>query len=120
MNPYRILGVGENASDKEIAKVHKRLARRYHPDLNPGDDDAARKMQDINRAYEEIKTLRRDGVSCERQRPYDPEAEARRDYKYYYKKPRPDPVAMVLAAVVMLLFVRFVINLLFGTGPSYP
>ena len=120
MNPYRVLGVRENASDKEIAKAHKRLARRYHPDLNPGDDTAARKMQDINRAYEDIKALRRQGLAAEMHNAYDPEAEIRRDYKYYYKKPRIDPVAMILAAVVMMLFVRLVLHLLFGCDPSYP
>ena len=123
MNPYAVLGVPESASDEEIAKAYKRLAKKYHPDLNPGDEIAARKMGEINRAYDDIKTLRQQGNAYAAHSTYDPEAEARRSYTYYYRRPRLDPVAMVLATVVMMLFVRFVLNLLFGgfyyMDPSY-
>lgn len=54
-DPYKILGVSPDASDEEIKRAYRRLAKKYHPDLNPGDAEAARKMQGINAAYERIK-----------------------------------------------------------------
>ena len=53
-DPYQILGVSRDASDAEIKKAYRRLAKKYHPDLNPGDEEAARMMQRINTAYEQI------------------------------------------------------------------
>jgi len=49
---YEILGVPPEASSEEIKKVFRRLARRYHPDLNPGDKAAEEKFKDIGEAYE--------------------------------------------------------------------
>ena len=54
-DPYKVLGVSPDASDEEIKKAYRRLARKYHPDVNPGDEEAARQMQRINAAYEQIK-----------------------------------------------------------------
>lgn len=54
-NPYRVLGVSPDASDEEIKRAYRALAKKYHPDLNPGDAEAARKMQEVNDAYEQIK-----------------------------------------------------------------
>lgn len=54
-DPYQVLGVGPDASDEEIKQAYRRLAKKYHPDLNPGDQEAARKMQEVNAAYEQIK-----------------------------------------------------------------
>lgn len=54
-DPYQILGVSRDASDEEIKKAYRALAKKYHPDRNPGDAEAARKMQQINDAYEQIK-----------------------------------------------------------------
>ena len=54
-NPYQVLGVSPDASDEEIKKAYRKLAKKYHPDLNPGDQEAAKKMQQINAAYEQIK-----------------------------------------------------------------
>ncbi len=54
-NPYQVLGVSPNASDEEIKKAYRKLAKKYHPDRNPGDKEAAKKMQEINAAYEQIK-----------------------------------------------------------------
>ncbi len=54
-DPYKVLGVSRDASDEEIKRAYRRLAKKYHPDLNPGDAEAARKMQEVNAAYEQIK-----------------------------------------------------------------
>ena len=54
-DPYKVLGVEPGASDEEIKKAYRRLAKKYHPDLNPGDEVAARKMKEVNAAYERIK-----------------------------------------------------------------
>lgn len=49
---YEILGVSKNATTEEIKKAYRRLARKYHPDLNPGDKEAERKFKEINEAHE--------------------------------------------------------------------
>ena len=54
-DPYKVLGVSPDASDEEIKRAYRKLAKKYHPDLNPGDQEAARKMQEVNAAYEQIK-----------------------------------------------------------------
>lgn len=60
-DPYGILGVSPAATDEEIAKAYKKLAKKYHPDLNPGNEAAARLMGRINQAYDEIKIQRQSG-----------------------------------------------------------
>ncbi len=54
-DPYKVLGVSPTASDDEVKAAYRRLAKKYHPDLNPGDEAAAQKMNEINAAYEQIK-----------------------------------------------------------------
>ncbi len=49
---YELLGVSKNATDEEIKKAYRKLARKYHPDLNPNDKEANRKFQQINEANE--------------------------------------------------------------------
>ncbi len=53
-DPYKVLGVSPDASDDEIKRAYRKLAKKYHPDLNPGDEEATRQMQRINAAYEQI------------------------------------------------------------------
>ena len=54
-NPYKVLGVSPDASDEEIKKAYRELTKKYHPDLNPGDEHAAQMMNDVNAAYDQIK-----------------------------------------------------------------
>ena len=54
-NPYQVLGVSPDASDEEIKKAYRELTKKYHPDLNPGDEHAAQMMNNINAAYDQIK-----------------------------------------------------------------
>ncbi len=57
-DPYEVLGVSRDAGEKEITDAYRKLAKKYHPDLNPGDAAAQKKMAEINVAYEEIKSGR--------------------------------------------------------------
>src|SRR5689334_14512262 len=49
---YKILGVDKSADDKEIQKAFRKLARKYHPDVNPNDKSAEKHFKEINEAYE--------------------------------------------------------------------
>ena len=49
---YKVLGVPRTASQKDIKQAYRKLARQYHPDVNPGDTAAAEKFKQINEAYE--------------------------------------------------------------------
>lgn len=52
MNYYSILGVDKNASKEDIKKAYRNLAKKYHPDVNPGDAEAEKKFKEISEAYE--------------------------------------------------------------------
>jgi molecular chaperone DnaJ len=49
---YEVLGINKNASEADIKKAFRKLARKYHPDVNPGDKTAEQKFKEMNEAYE--------------------------------------------------------------------
>src|SRR5581483_432849 len=49
---YKTLGVGKDASEDEIKKAYRKLARKYHPDRNPGDQEAEEKFKEISAAHD--------------------------------------------------------------------
>ena len=63
-DPYNVLGVNRSASEKEIKKAYRRLARRYHPDLNKSGKEAEIKFKEVQEAYEILS-------DTERRRNYD-------------------------------------------------
>jgi len=58
MSPYDVLGISEDASDEEVSAAYRKLAKKYHPDVNPGDKSAEFQMRAINAAYKEIQNER--------------------------------------------------------------
>ncbi len=72
-NYYSILGVPRDASDKAIKQAYRRLARRSHPDVNPGDKAAEARFKEINEAYHVLS-------DAERRRRYDQYAERYGDH----------------------------------------
>jgi molecular chaperone DnaJ len=55
-DPYQLLGVPSSATEEEVSKAYRRLAKVYHPDVNHGSAEAAKKMSEINEAYDAIKS----------------------------------------------------------------
>ena len=48
---YKILGISKTASQEDVKKAYRKLARKYHPDLNPNDKEAEKRFKEINEAY---------------------------------------------------------------------
>ena len=73
---YAVLGVERTADDKKLKSAYRKLAKKYHPDANPGDKDAEQKFKDVGEAYAirsiirtqipEIKTLNRNSRTSAR------------------------------------------------------
>lgn len=58
---YEILGIKKEASESEVRKAYLKLAKKYHPDVNPGDKNAEQKFKEINLAYEVLKDEKKRG-----------------------------------------------------------
>lgn len=71
-DPYKVLGLPSTATDDEVKQAYRRLAKRYHPDANPGDKAAERRMQEINAAYDEIVNHRTNPNAGRSSGGYDP------------------------------------------------
>jgi len=56
---YEVLGVSRDASEKDVKRAFRRLARKHHPDVNPGDKDAERKFKEASEAYEVLRDAKK-------------------------------------------------------------
>ncbi len=134
-DPYTVLGVSPDATEEEIKRAYRRLAKQYHPDLHPGDAEAARKMQEINAAYEQLQNPSQRNAAADRRQGnaasygssgYDPtygSAQGRQDYgqqdygdifgqwSNYGRAARRPVFLYILAAIVII---NLVVNLLGG------
>ena len=56
---YEVLGVSRDADDATIKKAYRKLAKKYHPDINPGDKEAEAKFKEASEAYAVLRKLRK-------------------------------------------------------------
>lgn len=71
-DPYQVLGVPKNASIHDIKKSYRKLAKKYHPDLNPGNKEAEKKFKEISHAFDQIGTAESRG-KFEREKKEEPQ-----------------------------------------------
>ncbi|NLW70336.1 MAG: DnaJ domain-containing protein [Eubacteriaceae bacterium] len=83
-DPYTILGVTPDAEASEIKEAYSKLAKKYHPDLNPGNKAAEQKMKEINAAYDSIKNGKADSFDYGRQNGYSAGYSNSRTQNGYY------------------------------------
>ncbi|MBC2580534.1 DnaJ domain-containing protein [Clostridium sp. DJ247] len=81
-NYYEVLAVGRDASQEEIKKAFRRLARKYHPDVNSGNKDAEEKFKEVNEAYN---TLNNDSLRKEYDLKIDNIKKGSKNTNYYGK-----------------------------------
>ncbi len=56
---YEVLGLSKGAEDKEIKRAYRKLAKKYHPDTDPGDKEAEKKFKEVTEAYSVLVIRRR-------------------------------------------------------------
>ena len=80
IDPYQFLGVGKDSSDAEIKAAYRKLAKQYHPDLNPGNKEAAEKFRDLNAAHDLISDRDRRDAHARGEAAQATQAAAQRQY----------------------------------------
>ena len=60
-DPFAVLGLNSSATEDEIKSAYRKLAKKYHPDLNPGDKAAEEKMREVNEAYTRALQIKKTG-----------------------------------------------------------
>ena len=89
-DPYQVLGVSHDADAEQIKQAYRQLAKKYHPDLHPGDAEAARRMNEINEAYDLIKNP--DAYrQQQRQQAYQQQTYRQQTYQTYQNTQSGDP-----------------------------
>ena len=78
-DPFAVLGVSSSATEDEIKSAYRKLAKKYHPDLNPGDKAAEQKMREVNEAYTRALQIKKTGRDPY-QSPYGPGASGSSGY----------------------------------------
>ena len=69
-DPFQILGIPSSATEEEIKSAYHKLAKKYHPDLHPGDRQAEAKMKEINEAYAEAIRIKKGGGAQQQKNSY--------------------------------------------------
>ena len=69
-DPFAVLGVSSSATEDEIKAAYRKLAKKYHPDLNPGDKAAEQKMREVNEAYTQALQIKKNGGRAPENNPY--------------------------------------------------
>ena len=96
-DPFAVLGLSPSASEDEIKSAYRKLAKKYHPDLHPGDKAAEQKMKEINDAYTQALQIKKGGGASSpfgsnwssgyQQNPYGRSSSSQQSYQYTYQDP---------------------------------